>query len=210
MEQKIVALSKLSNNKKVIRYQLIERKSLHDNSDGTYENNLRPTICVVLQTELENDSDEEIKSSAYYLPGDHLAVYPENSSSLVNAILKRLYKDNDKAVADEQYLVKIQSTHSTDISIISHNEHNIFGSSGKTEDPETKWILHERLPAPVSLREAFTRYLDITTPPTQQLLTILAEHASNPKEIERMKHLAKDSAAYETWKAKYYPNLFEV
>ena len=33
-----------------------------------------------------------------------------------------------------------------------------------------KWVKERRLPFPVTLQEAFTYYLDITTPPTPQLL----------------------------------------
>lgn len=189
----------------MIRYKLLERHYLNDQTEGKYfEENLRPTIRVVLQTEIQNkEFEEEIKSSAYYLPGDHLAVYPENSQSLVNAIIHRLANDQ----ADQRFVIKIKSIQSPDHPN-HHPEGNIFGAAPKEE--EIKWILHERLPAPVSLREALIRYLDITTPPTQQFLTILAEYASNPKEQERMRHLAKDSASYEKWKAKFYPNLLEV
>ena len=36
----------------------------------------------------------------------------------------------------------------------------------------TTWVSERRLPVPVTLVEAFTYYLDITTPPTPQLLQL--------------------------------------
>lgn len=51
----------------------------------------------------------------------------------------------------------------------------------------------------------------MTSPPTQNFLRILAEeHSENKKDSDRLKNLAADSAAYESWKARNYPNLLEV
>ena len=189
-----------------MHYKLLEREFLHEDGKSGQEANLRQTIRVSLQTDLNqthDEANEEDRSAAYYLPGDHLAVYPENEVALVNALIKRLSQGSDKSVAaDRPYLVKIRSQHSMD------NTHNGFANGHNGDDQ--LWSLHDRLPAPVSLREALTRYLDITTPPTQQFLALLADTADNTKDIERMKHLAKDSADYEAWKAKFYPNVLEV
>ena len=197
------ALSKLSNNKKVMNYKLLEREFLHEDGKSNCEANLRQTIRVSLQTDLNqshNEAKEEDRSAAYYLPGDHLAVYPENEDSLVSALINRLSESYGNSVsADKPYMIKIRSQHSMDNGLT--NGHN---------GDDQLWSLHDRLPAPVSLREAMTRFLDITTPPTQQFLTLLADTAENTKDSERMKHLAKDSSDYETWKAKFYPNFLEV
>lgn len=197
-----------------MHYKLLERDFLHeiDAKSGAAEANLRQTIRVVLQTDLHqthDEANEDDRSAAYYLPGDHLAVYPENEASLVSALISRLSEKSGKSVAvaaDRPYLVKIRSQQSQENAA---QNGGIF-ANGHTDDDDRMWSLHQRLPAPVSLREALTRYLDITTPPTQQFLTILAETAENTADSDRMKHLANDSGDYETWKAKSYPNLLEV
>lgn len=207
-----------------MHYKLLERELLHEvdsklSTSGAVEANLRQTIRVSLQTDLNqtvDEANEDDRSTAYYLPGDHLAVYPQNEAALVEALIKRLTAEkaiSSSSAADRPYLVKIRSQQSMD--------NGGGGSSGAISglfnghkdnngDEEAAWSLHDRLPAPVSLREALTRYLDITTPPTQQFLTILADTAENSQSAERMKHLAKDSTDYETWKAKSFPNLIEV
>lgn len=47
---------------------------------------------------------------------------------------------------------------------------SIFNSYIHSET--TTWVTERRLPVPVTLIEAFTYYLDITTPPTPQLLQL--------------------------------------
>lgn len=51
------------------------------------------------------------------------------------------------------------------------------------------WEPHERLPV-CSLRTLLTRFLDITTPPTRQLLTLLATFCENKDDEERLNVLA--------------------
>lgn len=45
------------------------------------------------------------------------------------------------------------------------------------------WEKHERLPA-VSVRDIFTRFLDITTPPSTKVLKYLATACTEQKEID--------------------------
>ena len=45
-------------------------------------------------------------------------------------------------------------------------------------------------PQPVTLRRAFTSYLDISSPPSQELLGLLAQCASNNKEQSKIEQLA--------------------
>lgn len=227
------ALRKLSNNKKVIRYQMLERENLLKMADKN-EVAARQTIRVVLQMDTANgdteEVSEEIKLGANYLPGDHLAVYPENNVELVNAIVDHLLRSepNRNIYADRPYLIKIKQQNSlehptTDSAATSNgditpNATSVAGgllaalqaANADQSPPEPKWVLHERLPAPVSLREALLRYLDITTPPTQQFLALAADYAEIKKDAERLRHLAADSGAYETWKAAMHPNLLEV
>lgn len=51
------------------------------------------------------------------------------------------------------------------------------------------WIPHDRY-MPNSLRMMFTRFLDITIPPTPNLLRYFASIALNPAEQTRLNHLA--------------------
>ena len=72
-----------------------------------------------------------------------------------------------------------------------------------------EWEPHERLP-PTSLREALRRFLDITTPPTQQFLSLLSSSCSDETEKESLKTLSTDSQKYEEWKAFHFPTFYEV
>lgn len=51
------------------------------------------------------------------------------------------------------------------------------------------WEPHERLPI-CSLRTLLTRFLDITTPPTRQLLTLLATFCQEKADEEQLNVLA--------------------
>lgn len=222
-----------SSNKEIIQYKLIERETLHDQDS-------RQTIRLALQTTFPpNDEyqNNEIRSGAHYLPGDHLAIYPENNSDLVRSLIRRLLNENSDTSQDEpkmdpnqQYWVKIQKLSSLDSN--SHNANgagsaqqadltkaqlsppkstgmfNLFGGAPEAQAPQ--WILYGSLPMPISLMDALTRYLDITTPPTQQFLSLCSDFADNENDREVLKRLAQNIASYETWKSNYHPNLLEV
>jgi nitric-oxide synthase len=51
------------------------------------------------------------------------------------------------------------------------------------------WEPHERLP-PCTLRMLFSRFLDITTPPTPNLLQHFASVATDPEDQQRLTLLA--------------------
>lgn len=51
------------------------------------------------------------------------------------------------------------------------------------------WEPHEKLPT-CSLRTMLTRFLDITTPPTRQLLTLLAAFCEDKDDQEKLNILA--------------------
>lgn len=55
--------------------------------------------------------------------------------------------------------------------------------------PVKSWEPHERLPV-VNIRELFTRFLDITTPPTTILLQYLATTCENESEKEKLNNLS--------------------
>ena len=52
------------------------------------------------------------------------------------------------------------------------------------------WIADKRLP-PCSIWTAFSRYLDITTPPGPQLLKLLAQTATNDEDRKSLEELGK-------------------
>lgn len=51
------------------------------------------------------------------------------------------------------------------------------------------WESHERLPA-CSIRTLLTIFLDITTPPSRKMLTLLASFCGSPGDEERLNILA--------------------
>lgn len=55
--------------------------------------------------------------------------------------------------------------------------------------PVKTWEPHEKLPV-VSVRDLFTRFLDITTPPTIILLQYLATTCENEEEAKQLNTLA--------------------
>lgn len=60
------------------------------------------------------------------------------------------------------------------------------------------------------MRTLFTRFLDITTAPTRQMLTFLAGWCEDESEKEQMCTLATESSAYEDWRHCKLPHLLEV
>lgn len=140
----------------------------------------RQTILVKLDT--------QGASELLYSPGDHVAIFPENSSKLVDAILIRLHN----APPPDQ-LIKVEIL----------NERTTPMGTLKTWDQYKKFPL-------CSLRTAFTRFLDITTPPSLLLLKILAAQATKDCDRERLENLTNDSRLYEEWKYEGYPNIVQV
>ncbi|XP_075969286.1 nitric oxide synthase isoform X2 [Anticarsia gemmatalis] len=133
---------------------------------------------------IDMEPREEIK----YDPGDHVGIIACNRKELVDSILARL-KDVDDC--DEPIQLQLmKETHT---------------SSG----PVKSWEPHERLPV-VSVRDLFTRFLDITTPPTTILLQYLSKTCENDEEARQLHTLATDPGAYEDWRHYNFPTLAEV
>ncbi|KAL0893659.1 hypothetical protein ABMA27_013817 [Loxostege sticticalis] len=133
---------------------------------------------------VDMEPQEEVK----YDPGDHVGVMACNRKEIVDAVLKRL-KDVDKY--DEPVQLQVMKETLTP------------AGTFKT------WETHERLPT-VTVREIFTRFLDITTPPTTTVLKYLASRCSDQNEANQIKELATDSNKYDDWKHFYFPHLAEV
>ncbi|XP_060528614.1 nitric oxide synthase isoform X2 [Cylas formicarius] len=130
----------------------------------------------------------QLKNHLLYKPGDHVGVFPMNRKELVDKIISRL-----KGFSDADQAVELQILKET------HTSNGVL----KT------WKPHERLPA-CSVRDLFTRYLDITTPPSPNLLQHFATIATDEEDQKRLNLLASDSSAYEDWRHWRFPNLAEV
>lgn len=130
----------------------------------------------------------EFKNHLPYNPGDHLGVFAVNRPEIVNKILGRL-----KGVTDPDEPVELQILQETQT------------SNGVLKT----WVPHERLPC-CSVRDLLARFLDITTPPTPNLLQHFASIATDEEDQRKLNLLATDSAAYEDWRHWRYPHLLEV
>nr|KAI8753849.1 nitric oxide synthase [Biomphalaria glabrata] len=140
----------------------------------------RQTILVKLNT--------QGASELLYSPGDHLGIFPANSPDLVESLLARLHNaPNPDQVIRTEFLNEVSTPLGTNKS----------------------WSQIEKMPV-CSLRTAFTYILDITTPPSQALLQLLATQATRDRDKEKIEVLATDSKAYEDWKYDLSPNLLEV
>ncbi|CAH1257154.1 NOS1 [Branchiostoma lanceolatum] len=137
--------------------------------------------CLV---QLETHGAQELK----YVPGDHVAVFPANEDRLVQAILDRVEKG-----ANPDAVIQIEAL----------QEKKSGAGFIKT------WTPQDRLPT-CSLRTALSRYLDVTTPPSPQLLLFLAMHAASSRERAELEALGKGGLRYEDWKFEAAPTLPEV
>lgn len=77
-------------------------------------------------------------------------------------------------------------------SAYNKNEESICLSICAFAGVSKSWEPHEKLPA-CSMRVLLTRFLDITTPPSRQLLTLLANFCGKKEDACRMKFLANVS-----------------
>ncbi|CAH2281649.1 nitric oxide synthase, endothelial [Pelobates cultripes] len=146
------------------------------------EKSSRSTILVQFSTE----GQKELR----YSPGDHLGVFPCNREELVMTLLERV---EDPPPANDTVLVETLD-----------NDSNRYITGNKMS-----WVCDTRIP-PCTLRQALTNYLDITTPPTPQLLQLLSILCEEPDERKRLETLSQDSRLYEEWKWYKCPTLVEV
>ncbi|XP_055642693.1 nitric oxide synthase isoform X2 [Toxorhynchites rutilus septentrionalis] len=131
---------------------------------------------------------EIIAEGMAYEPGDHVGIFPANRAEIVDGIIQRLSGVNN---ADEVLQLQVLKEKQTQNGV------------------HKSWEQHERLPI-CSLRTLLTRFLDITTPPTRQLLTFLASCCEDKEDEERLLMLANESSVYEDWRYWRLPHLLEV
>nr|XP_014095409.2 nitric oxide synthase [Bactrocera oleae]XP_036234036.1 nitric oxide synthase [Bactrocera oleae]XP_036234073.1 nitric oxide synthase [Bactrocera oleae]XP_036234191.1 nitric oxide synthase [Bactrocera oleae] len=161
------------HNKKVQRYKM---KSAPRNLTKIVEDE-KPTILV-----------EIYAPGLDYEPGDHVGIFPENRSDIVNGVLKRLtgFEDPDE-VLQVQVMRKKKTPNGT------------FNC----------WEPLEKIPAETP-RALLTHFFDITTPAQRELLNLLADFCDDNYDTERLQKLGNDSAAYEEWRQLHLPTLLTV
>uniref|UniRef100_A0A8C7TKW5 Nitric oxide synthase, inducible n=1 Tax=Oncorhynchus mykiss TaxID=8022 RepID=A0A8C7TKW5_ONCMY len=133
--------------------------------------------------ELERETSAEVMNFA---PGDHVGVFPGNLPQLVAGILKFL-----PHTAPTNQCLRLEYR------------------SDSCLDDEKNWKTVRRIPA-CPLSQALTYFLDVTTPPCQNLLHKLSQLARQEGHCQRLLTLAKDSQEYTTWKMFRVPNFLEV
>uniref|UniRef100_A0A671KNY3 Nitric oxide synthase n=1 Tax=Sinocyclocheilus anshuiensis TaxID=1608454 RepID=A0A671KNY3_9TELE len=167
---RITALSAL-HSKVVVPMKLKRKQNLQSPKSS------RATILV----ELEMDGNTERLN---FVPGDHVGIFPGNSSELVADILKHLA---NAPPINQSLSLEFLSAY---------------------PDGE-RWQRVERIP-PCPLAQALTYYLDVTTPPTQSLLRKLSKMAKLEDHRQRLLALATDFQVYATWKEFHKPTFLEV
>ncbi|XP_015277399.1 PREDICTED: nitric oxide synthase, inducible [Gekko japonicus] len=116
-----------------------------------------------------------------YLPGDHLGIFPSNQKALVDGIMA--------CVADAP-------------------------PSDQTIRLETRcdrgyWTADKKFPA-CTFSQALTYFLDVTTPPSQQMLRRLSQVAGGDGDKARLGLLGQSLEEYNKWKFHNSPTILEV
>lgn len=164
--------------------------------------------------------------------GDHVAIYPINKKEMVDKILLRMQQDmvsqrqansidiqNGQTQSeklpynfDQVYtiLVKRENMDLTPATTVTTATGSpLVRNSTNKNSNNTNWIPHDRLPV-TSIREALTRYLDLTSPPNQEFLLILSRLTTDLGEKKKLSQMAKNFTIYEEWKNKKVPTLLSV
>ncbi|NXF09721.1 NOS2 protein, partial [Smithornis capensis] len=123
----------------------------------------------------------ETNQEVHYLPGEHIGIFPGNQPELVHGIIARV---KDAPPADQT--VRLETC-----------------SEGGY------WSSDQKVPA-CTLPEALTYLLDITTPPSQQLLKKLSQLVTAEEDRQRLQVLCQSTEEYTKWKFYNSPNLLEV
>ncbi|CAB3251850.1 unnamed protein product [Arctia plantaginis] len=123
-----------------------------------------------------------------YDPGDHIAILPCNPRNDVDVILSRI-TDADNYDKQVQLQVQVEKLTATGIA--------------------KSWVNHDHLP-PVSVRDIFTRFVDITSPPKIPVLKYLASACTDSNEAEKIRELIADSNKYDDWSYFNHPNIADV
>uniref|UniRef100_A0A2A4JQF6 Nitric oxide synthase n=1 Tax=Heliothis virescens TaxID=7102 RepID=A0A2A4JQF6_HELVI len=156
---------------------------------ATYKVIENKTLAAHAESEAETifidmEPDCEIK----YVPGDHIGVMAINRKEIVDAVLERL-----RGIEELDKIVQLQVMKET------------LTPTGTVK----AWERYERLP-PATIRDIYSRFLDLTTPPTTKVLEYLAQSCTDESEADKIRELVTDSNKYHDWVSFHYPHLAEV
>jgi NADPH-ferrihemoprotein reductase len=178
-------------------------KKAHTDGSPIYDMKNPYLATVTVNRELHKSSSDrscrhlelEIGTNLQYQAGDHLGIYPKNSSVLVEQLAARLGSDLDQVIA----IIPVEST---------------LPSKLET-DSELNKAAEEAALGPSTLRQILTEAIDITTPPRKTVLKALSEYAKDQKEKAHLLLLAKDAEAdgndeYSKWIKHDHRSIFEV
>ncbi|CAC5367656.1 Nitric oxide synthase, inducible,Nitric oxide synthase, endothelial,Nitric oxide synthase oxygenase,Nitric oxide synthase, brain,Nitric oxide synthase [Mytilus coruscus] len=140
---------------------------------------------ILARIDIREDSD-----AMGYNPGDHVLLFSNNHPDLVNGIIKHL---KDVTASDS---IQLQYNTSEDVKVNQTGNQNYWNDYG-------------RFPS-CSLKDLLGRYLDITTPPSQEFLSILSGLAARQEDKQRIKRIAENTSVYEDWKSHGMPNILDL
>uniref|UniRef100_A0A8C3GNX0 Nitric oxide synthase n=1 Tax=Cairina moschata TaxID=8855 RepID=A0A8C3GNX0_CAIMO len=123
----------------------------------------------------------ETNQEVRYLPGEHIGIFPGNQPELVRGLISHV---KDAPPADQT--VRLETC---------------------TEGGY--WTSDKKIPA-CTLSQALTYLLDITTPPSQQLLKKISQLVTAEGDKQRLEVLCHVSLEYNKWKFYNSPNILEV
>ncbi|NXG34768.1 NOS2 protein, partial [Dromaius novaehollandiae] len=123
----------------------------------------------------------ETNQEVHYLPGEHIGIFPGNQPELVRGLIARV---KDAPPADQS--IRLETC-----------------TNGGY------WTSDKKIPA-CTLAQALTYLLDITTPPSQQLLKKLSQLVTEEGDKERLEVLCHNTEEYSKWKFYNSPNILEV
>ncbi|KAK2726183.1 hypothetical protein QYM36_000584 [Artemia franciscana] len=132
--------------------------------------------------------DIEWKEPIAFLPGDHVGLFAKNRKEVVEGIYRRL-----KNMPDRNQTIQVE----------------LLEEIPTIAGPKFVWNPHGKLPS-ATLDELFYSFLDITTPPTQQLLSVFSHRAEKEDEKKKLQMLATNTAEYDAWKYGKWPHMLEV
>ncbi|OXB79096.1 UNVERIFIED_CONTAM: hypothetical protein H355_005972 [Colinus virginianus] len=123
----------------------------------------------------------ETNQEVHYLPGEHVGIFPGNQPELVRGLIAHV---KDAPPADQA--IRLET----------------YTEGGY-------WASEKKIPA-CTLSQALTYLLDITTPPSQQLLKKLSQLVTAKGDKQRLEVLCHSTEEYNKWKFYNSPNILEV
>ncbi|NWI98612.1 NOS2 protein, partial [Crypturellus undulatus] len=123
----------------------------------------------------------ETNQEVRYLPGEHIGIFPGNQPELVRGLIARV---KDAPPTDQTIRLETRA------------------NGGY-------WTSDKKIPA-CTLPQALTYLLDITTPPSQQLLKKLSRLVTAEGDKEKLEILCHNTEEYNKWKFYNSPNILEV